>query len=102
MCIGVPFQAVQTEQHKALCQRGNEQRWIDTSLVGEIEAGDWLLVFLDAAREVLSPERAQQVEEAVGAIERVMAGQSVNLDDCFKDLVEREPQLPDHLKPLLK
>ena len=102
MCIGLPFQVIQTERHKAYCQRGAEQRWIDTSLVGEVAPGDWLLVFLDAAREVLTAARAQQVEEAVSAIERVMAGHSVDLDDCFKDLVEREPQLPDHLKPLLK
>lgn len=102
MCIGVPFQVVQTDTHRAYCQRHSERRWIDTSLVGEVSEGDWLLVFLDAAREVLSPERARQVEEAVSAIERVMSGQSVDLDDCFKDLVDREPELPDHLKPLLK
>ena len=102
MCIGVPFQVIHTDSHKAYCQRGAEQRWIDISLVGDVVPGDWLLVFLDAAREVLTEARAQQVEEAVSAIERVMSGHSVDLDDCFKDLVEREPELPDHLKPLLK
>ena len=102
MCIGLPFQVIQTDSHRALCQRGDEQRWIDTSLVAELVSGDWVLVFLNAAREVLSPERAMQVEEAVSAIERVMSGQPVNIDDCFSDLVDREPELPDHLKPFLK
>ena len=45
MCIGVPFQVIHIESHKAYCQRGAEQRWIDTSLVGDVVAGDWLLVF---------------------------------------------------------
>ena len=102
MCIGLPYQVIQKEAHRALCQRGNEQRWIDTSLVGEIAQGDWLLVFLEAAREVISAERAQQVEEAVSAIEQVMSGQDVDIEACFADLTQREPELPEHLKPLLK
>ncbi|BBO27185.1 hypothetical protein AltI4_15730 [Alteromonas sp. I4] len=102
MCIGLVYQVLETTEHRARCQRDEDIRWVDTSLVGSVETGAWLLIFLDAAREILSPERAKQVEEAVSAIERVMSGQSVNLDDCFGDLVHNEPELPDHLKPLLK
>ena len=62
---------------------------------------DWFVVA--SASNVRQVRRiAEQVEEAVSAIERVMSGQSVNLDDCFGDLVHNEPELPDHLKPLLK
>jgi hydrogenase expression/formation protein HypC len=57
-----------------------------------------VLVFLDVAREVLQPERAEQIKKAIGAVAAVMNGDSADFDDLFADLVEREPQLPEHLQ----
>lgn len=107
MCIGIPMQVIRSEGHRALCRHGKdrhskdlseEQSWVDMSLVGEQPADSWVLVFLEAAREPLTPERAAQMLDALTAMQAVMAGDSADLDTLFADLVDREPQLPAHLQ----
>jgi hydrogenase expression/formation protein HypC len=38
-----------------------EVRRVGTRLIDKVEPGQWLLVFLDDAREVITPERAAEV-----------------------------------------
>jgi len=98
MCLGIPMQVIRSEEGRALCGNGSEQQWVDMSLVGEQVADTWVLVFLDAAREVLDEPRALQMRDALTAVQAVMSGQEADLDDLFADLVDREPQLPPHLQ----
>ncbi|MDI3323295.1 HypC/HybG/HupF family hydrogenase formation chaperone [Pontibacterium granulatum] len=98
MCLGIPMQVIRSEEGSALCSNGSEQQWVDLSLVGEQARDTWVLVFLDAAREVLDESRALQIRDALSAVQAVMAGREANLDDLFADLVDREPQLPPHLQ----
>lgn len=97
MCIGLPMRIVTSEELYALCEWRGEVRRVDTRLVGAQPAGTWLLVFLDAAREVLSPERAREVDEALRVLELAMAGGEPPAG-LFGDLLDREPQLPEHLR----
>lgn len=57
----------------ATVQDGAQERRVKTTLVGAPAVGDWLLVFLDDARERISPERAAEVlatlELLAGALE---------------------------------
>lgn len=99
MCIGVPMRIVSVDGLRALCEREGERRHIDLSLVGPQPAGTWVLTFLDAAREVLSAQEAQRIDDALKALGAVMDGEQ-NIDHLFADLVDREPQLPEHLRPL--
>ena len=62
MCIGIPMQVVCAEPGWAQVQDGPEQRRISTQLVGSCQAGEWLLVFLNDARERISPQRAAEVK----------------------------------------
>ncbi|QFY44823.1 HypC/HybG/HupF family hydrogenase formation chaperone [Candidatus Methylospira mobilis] len=98
MCIGLAMQVIEAGEFQALCQGLGEARMIDTRLVGRQTAGNWLLVFLDAAREELEPERALQIQAAVAGLHRIMHGEA-DVDRWFPDLAGREPQLPDFLKP---
>ena len=98
MCLGIPMQVTRSEEGRALCSNGSEQQWVDMSLVGEQAQGTWVLVFLDAAREVLDESRAMQMRDALSAVQAVMSGQEADLDELFADLVDREPQLPPHLQ----
>ncbi|MBB3104814.1 HypC/HybG/HupF family hydrogenase formation chaperone [Azomonas macrocytogenes] len=98
MCIGIPMQVLQTESGRAWCDDGQQARWIDTRLIDEPDAGSWLLVFLDAAREAITAQRAAQVRDALGALAAINSGDLVDLDGFFADLLEREPQLPPHLQ----
>jgi hydrogenase expression/formation protein HypC len=74
-----------------------EQREVDTLLVGDQAPGNWLLVFLDSAREALSPQQARQITEALTALNLATQGET-DLNHLFADLAEREPTLPPHLQ----
>ncbi|MGZ8219779.1 HypC/HybG/HupF family hydrogenase formation chaperone [Methylomagnum sp.] len=97
MCIGLPMRVIEAEEFYALCEGRGQVRRVDTRLVGAQSVGSWLLVFLDAAREVLSPERAREVDDALQALEFAMAGNQFP-EHLFADLIDREPQLPEHLR----
>jgi hydrogenase assembly chaperone HypC/HupF len=98
MCIGIPMQVTEVEDMFAWCEGRNGRKRINTMLISAVQPGDWLLTFLDSAREAIDAERAAMVNSALDALERVAAGQN-DFDDCFADLIGREPQLPDFLRP---
>jgi hydrogenase expression/formation protein HypC len=88
--------ALRTDQ--ALCAQtdGDGLAEIDIRLVPEVREGDWLLVFLGAARRIISAKEAHAIADALAALEAVMRGGS--LDAHFIDLADREPQLPEHME----
>ena len=97
MCIGLPMQVIEAQDGMALCEGMGERREINMQLVGDQPVGTWVLTFLDAAREVISEDRAREVGDAIQAINLVMQGQT-NVDHLFADLVDREPEPPPSLK----
>ncbi len=100
MCIGLPMQVIEPRGRYALCRYGEDVRTIDMILVGDQPAGAWVLVFLDAAREIITEEQAAKTADALRALALVMQGET-SVDHLFADLVGREPELPPHLKSLL-
>jgi len=102
MCIGAPMQVLESQTHFAICEDANgERQRIDTALVGQPPVGSWLLVFLGAARERIDADTAATLSDALTALAAVMAGQT-DVDHLFADLVDREPELPEHLRHLVK
>jgi len=55
------------------------------------------MTFLGHAREHLTAEQAAQIDRALDALDAVQRGET-NLDAYFQDLIDREPQLPEHLR----
>jgi hydrogenase expression/formation protein HypC len=98
MCIGIPMQIIEQRGESALCIYRGQKSLIDMMLVGPQPVGTWLLVFLDTAREVLSDQSARQIADALEAMRLAMQGDS-RIDHLFADLIDREPQLPEFLKP---
>ncbi len=98
MCIGLPMQIIESGPHRALCRFDGKGREIDMALVGKQPAGTWVLVFLDAAREVINAQDAARIGDALKALTLVMQGET-SVDHLFADLIGREPELPEHLKP---
>jgi hydrogenase expression/formation protein HypC len=99
VCIGIPMQVVRTFAAGATadCEgRGGPQR-LDLMLVGEQPVGTWVLAFRGAAVRVLTTEEAMQTNAALEALDVALAGGD-NFDAYFADLVDREPQLPEHLR----
>lgn len=91
MCIGIPLRAVEVWPGGAFAQgRGLRQR-IDTRLVGDVAAGQWLLVFQGAARECIDAARAAEVNAALDLLDAALAGDPARLsaDDPGFDLPSR-------------
>jgi hydrogenase expression/formation protein HypC len=61
MCIGLPMQVIATRPGFATVQGRGEEREVNTALIGECAPGDWLLIFIDGARERIDAERAAEV-----------------------------------------
>lgn len=99
MCVGIPMRVVRTNESGTSCDcegRGERQR-LDLMLVGEQPVGAWVLAFRGAAVRVLTADEAMQTNAALDALQVALAGGS-EFDAYFADLVEHEPQLPEHLR----
>jgi hydrogenase assembly chaperone HypC/HupF len=94
------MQVVEMQGSYALCEANNTQEVVDMMLVGDQPKGTWILNFLGAARETMTPEDAEQTMLAHNAVSDVMQGGD-QVDHLFADLINREPELPDHLKGLV-
>ena len=98
MCLGIPMQVLSVSGLSARCRSRTAEQDIDLSLVGDVEPGTWLMVFLGAAREILTEDAARQSADALEALEMAMRGET-DFDHLFADLIDREPSLPDFLQP---
>lgn len=98
MCVGIPLRVISVDGIVATASAadGSDTQLVDLSLTGPVEPGTWVLTHLGSAREVLTPEDAAMIAEAVDALKRVMGGGSVG--DAFADIDARTPQLPPHLE----
>lgn len=75
MCIGLPMQVVAVNPGSAVCRdRHGQKRLIDTALVDTCTVGDWLLIFLDAARERLDAQRAAEIDSTLAMLEAALYG----------------------------
>lgn len=97
MCLGIPMQVISFNGDYAVCEREGEQFLIDTQLVGTPQIGNWLLTFLNTAREIINAEQAQLINNALQALNLTLQGET-DIDYLFADLINRQPQLPDFLR----
>lgn len=72
MCIGIPMQIVAVEPGFAYCVDQGERRRISTLLVGECAVGEWLLVFLDDAREKIDAARAAEINDVLSMLKTAL------------------------------
>ena len=99
MCLAIPMQVLRSEGLSAWCRdRDGSTVAVDTLLTGLVEPGQWLMVFLGAARSVVAADEAARVLAAIGALDAARRGDLEAIDLAFADLIEREPQLPDFLR----
>jgi hydrogenase expression/formation protein HypC len=97
MCIGVPMQILVVDDHSAIAVVDGERRRVSTLLLdGGVSVGDFVLVHSDRAVRVMSADEAALVADALRAV--LAASDGHDFEHLIADLVDREPQLPDHLK----
>lgn len=97
MCLGVPMQVVAAGPGWADCRHGDAMRRIDTLLLDDVSPGDWVLVHVTSAVRAIDASEAVLIHGALLAVERAAAGQP--FEHLLADLIDREPQLPPHLRP---
>lgn len=101
MCIGVPMQVSAVPfAGAAVCvvdQEDSGSRNVDTLLLDRpTRPGDWLLVHVGVAIRALDEEEARQIGDALRAATAAAAGEP--FEHLLADLIDREPQLPPHLR----
>lgn len=89
MCFGIPMQVQRVEEGFAWVRDdalpdahlGANFKRVETQLIETPKIGDWLLIFIDSAREIISPERAQEVKLTHELLAQAMAG-ATEFDDA--------------------
>ncbi len=109
MCIGVPMRIESVDGMVAVAASeaadgAVERHTLDMLIVGPQPPGTWVLAFHGAARRVLDATEARQILDALAALAIALDADAdqrkgAALDALFGDLVDRTPQLPEHLRP---
>lgn len=101
MCIGIPMRVIEGDGVAALAEGRGARERIDMLIVGAQPPGTWVLVLHGVARRVLTDTEALQTLDALDALgialQAPQRGRAA-IDALFADLVDREPQLPEHLR----
>ena len=96
MCVGVPMRIVEGDEVSALCVRDEDSRRVSMLLIGAQEPGTQVLVHIDTAIRALDAHEARLIDDALRGLDAALRGES--FDRLFADLIDREPQLPEHLR----
>ena len=73
MCIGIPMQVVEVDGAFAWCEgRGRRER-LNALLLEELSPGDWVYATLGQAREILTPQRADEINLALDGLAAAIA-----------------------------
>lgn len=96
MCLGLPMTVVDSDNFSALCEWHGETRRVSTLLVGRQATGTRLLVHLDSAVRVLDDAEAEAISRALDGLAAAAEGRA--FEHLFADLIDREPELPAHLR----
>lgn len=97
MCFGVPMQIESVDGLNAVCTGHGRREPVTLSLIGAAKPGDYVLVYLGSASQHLSPEEAEQISNAITAVDAASRGE--DFEHLIQDLIDREPELPAHLRP---
>jgi len=98
MCLGIPMRLTKLGDGIAQCEdRDGVGREVNTLLLEAHKLGDWVLVHLDNAIRILREDEAEQIGDAIQAVSAALHGE--RFDHLFADLIDREPELPEALRP---
>lgn len=96
MCLGLPMTIVETDGVSALCEFRGERRRVSMLLLSNPPVGTQVLVHIDTAIRLLDEAEARLIADAIEGLTAALGGE--DCDRFYADLIEREPQLPEHLR----
>lgn len=96
MCIGTPVQLLTSGGYSATALGTDGVRDLSLLLTGPLPAGAWVLAQGDLAIREITEDDADLIEQALAAC--LAAERGERWEDGFADLINREPELPAHLR----
>jgi hydrogenase expression/formation protein HypC len=87
---------IEGDDVSALVEWGDERRRVSMALIGAQSVGTHVLVHVDMAVRVLDDAEVGPLRDALRAV--VAAAQGEDFEHLLGDLVDREPELPPHLR----
>lgn len=101
MCMGTPLKLISIDDMGiAECIDAADRAYfcrVQTVLLDvPPRVGDWILVHIDTAMRSIDEDEAIQIANAIAAVEAASKGEAFK--HLVGDLLDREPQLPDHLR----
>jgi hydrogenase assembly chaperone HypC/HupF/hydrogenase expression/formation protein len=97
MCIGVPMKIVSCADGMALAVGRGVHARLNALMIDDPQPGTWVLSFQGLALRAMSEKEAAESNSALDALSAVLAGDE-GVGVHFSDLIDREPQLPAHLR----
>lgn len=97
MCLGLPMQIQSVDGLVATCRGMGRTETVSLALIGDGAPGDHMLCYLGTAIRRLGSQEAAEIEDALRAVEAASEGRP--FEHLLSDLIDREPQLPAHLRP---
>ncbi len=88
MCLGIPMKVFEVDGAFAWCEGRGQRERLSTLLLGEVSPGDWVYAVLGQARELLTPERAAELNLALDGLAAALQGET-DLDAYFPNLAAR-------------
>lgn len=83
------MEIIEQRAFTALCRGRDGEKVVDTLLIGPQPEGTWVLNFLGSAREVLTPEEAKKIADALALVEALSEGRpDLDIDAPFADLLD--------------
>ena len=96
MCFGVPMRVVSVDGLNALCEGAGRREQVTLVLTGPVAPGGHVLVYLGSAIRELDAIEAGQITDAIAAVDAAVHGEA--FEHLIADLIDREPELPAHLR----
>lgn len=97
MCFGLPMRILSVDGVSAVCEGMGRQETISLALIGDAKPGEHVLCYLGSAVQRLEESAARDIAAAIQAVTAASEGR--DYEHLLQDLIDREPELPAHLRP---
>lgn len=68
MCLAIPAKIISVDDTTAHCEMSGVTKDVDISLTPQAKAGDWVIVHVGFALQVIDPEKAAETLAAMQAV----------------------------------
>lgn len=79
MCLAIPAKVLSVEGTRAVCEMTGVQKDIDISLTPEVEPGQWVIVHVGFALQIIDEAKAEATLQAMATVGASTAEAETNM-----------------------